>query len=305
MLEPNKDYYVKNLREYKNAISAIHDAIPNASGRQTCYRGENGCHYESKPTIFRPDARGLDHKEAELYEAGIACIQHHQNQSTSMPAEFETLAFLQHYGVKTRLLDFTRCPYIALYFACQATASSCPRENARVLIFNIEMKKSDDQIVRDIVQEAFTSFKMRSHASPNLKTVLFVDGIINSSTSTHAQQYNERCDRQQGVFLLVGLENESFSLSPKSGRGKEYEGHFKQITILGEGKKKILSELRQMGIDEASLFPELEYQLKELNSSILSQGKKQRTSKTLDQFCKTCPIRTKSCLSSIHCVELP
>jgi len=76
--------------------------------------------------IFRG---GRDRYEKKYYYEAI----------TRFPQEFEglssidRLAKMQHYGWPTRLLDFTRKPLVALYFACEDIIQKCKCNTAHVI----------------------------------------------------------------------------------------------------------------------------------------------------------------------------
>jgi hypothetical protein len=61
------------------------------------------------------------------------------------------LAFCQHHGFPTPLLDWTRSPYIACYFAFKEVKnSSHDAEYTKIFLF-------DDRIVRRLCQEVMQS----------------------------------------------------------------------------------------------------------------------------------------------------
>lgn len=83
---------------------------------------------------------------------------------------------------------------------------------------------------------------------------------------------NPRIIRQQGAFLIFGVkEKESFTIGSGESiksmakindnwiiRGKKTEGENQRIIIESESKKQILKELEMLGINEATLFPEID-----------------------------------------------
>lgn len=83
---------------------------------------------------------------------------------------------------------------------------------------------------------------------------------------------NPRIIRQQGAFLIFGVkEKESSAIGSGESiksmakindnwiiRGKKTEGENQRIIIESESKKQILKELEMLGINEATLFPEID-----------------------------------------------
>lgn len=67
------------------------------------------------------DYSQIDKQVAEEYLLSqFKNAAHHFAEASTMPANtLEWLALMQHYGAPTRLLDFTRSPYVACFFALE------------------------------------------------------------------------------------------------------------------------------------------------------------------------------------------
>lgn len=82
------------------------------------FRGVASCLHDCTPSIGRASIYRPDHERA-LLEAFIR--EAHAHLGGPMPSRWEWLALAQHHGVPTRLLDWTRNPLVACYFAVSGT----------------------------------------------------------------------------------------------------------------------------------------------------------------------------------------
>ncbi len=246
---------------------------------QVYYRGESSKNWKTLPSVMRDDQ--LFSRESFFY---------HEIQVRS-PKEFEhlthlsKLATMQHFNVPTRLLDITSNPLNALYFACegddqieqdgkvmffptmQGSMSYSDSDKALVLSslaplshyekFNIE------QEIRKSTKDAYTD----DSTSPFLNK-LFLEictekpafqrrikfGDILNPLFVQPNMTNPRIANQQGAFLLSGL---SFDRDEAEKRIKDFISPI-HIIIPANRKNFILKELNSIGINQATIYPNID-----------------------------------------------
>ena len=143
--------------------------------------------------------------------------------------DWDWLVFAQHFGLKTRLLDWTSNPLTALWFACNETFLK--NKNAFMYAFLI----TDDLILnRSKSEDPFNAGKTRVF-KPNLN--------------------NPRIIAQAGWFTA-----HKYSASTKQFVSLERNNDFKSNIIEYEVphglQKSILKKLNILGINSQTLFPD-------------------------------------------------
>jgi len=175
----------------------------------------------------------------------------------------EWLALMQHYGAPTRLLDFTRSPYVACFFALEESDDSRRRDIKRT-IWAIDATWLENSSLSRIKNLAtlcdFTSDNLRDSRfmAKNYEKV-FGNDRLSVILPIVPPRSNPRLLVQQGLFLCPGAPKKSFHQilsSYKDERDMQKSVH--KILIDGRIRHEVLSELHFMNISRASLFPGLE-----------------------------------------------
>lgn len=207
--------------------------------------------------------------------------------------EFEIIAKMQHYGLPTRLLDFTTNPLVSLYFSCSDIQQD---EKVVVALLRKNLYDGLDEY-KDWIYKAHDQNFLLSCFSENPGNLYMYLGMVYVPNSLFFKTPNyitEREKRQSSVFMLFansiydvgkntcisdeeaaylifegeeyykknyGSEKSVLKLHPTLKRlsRQQYQMNFTEIIIPAKRKKDILKQLSNIGISRNYLFPEMEY----------------------------------------------
>jgi hypothetical protein len=163
--------------------------------------------------------------------------------------ELQWVQLARHYGLPTRLLDWTRNAAIALYFACVEAPASRNRDGSVFVINPKDLNREADE--RFAVPRIFDA-----HADADrIKRYLTLSGSRSSrglkTIAVNPVWNSERILLQQGAFTLHG--SKEFTLT------SDQVPSLVCLRVPASNKKRLLHELERAGINEMSIFPEPEH----------------------------------------------
>lgn len=283
-----------------NPITSLSDFIAVILGRNveptrlSTFRGHANEIYTLSPSIFRrPITRESEHL---LLRELVAA---HPEDFVADASALEMLVRMQHYSLPTRLLDVSMNPLVALYFACESVkkrvASIDPRyktqtveADGEVIVLTVDRRRiryfdSDKvscianlaRLRHDLKEKIDTSLPQHDfNADLPIKRLLhfvrqekasFEPEIIPTDLDdivlVKPKQSNKRILAQAGGFFAFGLVQELLV-------GNRAEIAIERMTIEGNKKESILKDLDKLGINEKTLFPEIDRAARYLTASL-------------------------------------
>lgn len=253
------------------------------------FRGESKCGWELRPSVVRD---GLAQYESEMLTELI----------TRQPAAFDGITYAlaqwglaQHYRLRTRFLDITRNPLVALFHACEGH----PGEPGRLHIFAVPpplVKSFNSDTVSIIAnfaklpkgeQDTLLGRFERSNEEGHINAIghllqliriekPYFEERINLEDLYRAfviepQQSHDRIRAQSGAFLASAFHQqfERDEVLRHNDRIAVY-AHY-MLTIPSESKSSIIDELQLLNITRETLFPGLDESASEITERYRSR----------------------------------
>lgn len=166
------------------------------------------------------------------------------------------LSLMQHYGVPTRLLDFTESPYVALYFALE---SYNPQQKIPLALYALDYAAILEKSI-EYIKSKDNEFKENTKTIHEKQDEVFSSVVdrfrYDIAWVTEPKILNVRIDRQVGSFLLSGNSDlrieETLNLKLYSGAA------LNKYIIHPDLYIGVFSLLRKMNITSKNLYGDLD-----------------------------------------------
>lgn len=250
--------------------------------KKLLFRGVENYKYDLLPSIYRNDihivkteGRKQKIKNNKYLEYGKEkdILYNFKNEAASfIPNIWEGnilrwLEYAQHYGLPTRLLDWTSNPLVALFFACNNG-----NEDGTVYILHVKnyntfrnnenndnnIHEPGDETINSIVEKSITEKEL--YQFPLIYIPPYFDIRMSAQTSYFMvwgeikKSLDEILENKTVTSNLVS----DFENGEKAFTEIEQESILFKIQISKYCKQKIIRQLDMVGINEKTLFPGLD-----------------------------------------------
>ena len=202
------------------------------SGDRILYRGQSDASWRITASFDRFASGNLVKRQRDYEEFFLKFKKRYLMRYADGLSEEQLGALAQHYGLRTRFIDWTEKPYIALFFACSPAS-----EKKECAIYRLNLSSMERNI-------SSTDFSL-----------IGADANINA-----------RLNMQRGYLLRNTSNYDSFE-GYLNSRSDIPEGILTKFVISKSIRKTLAQNLELMGIGYSSLFDGLEYLALEINQS--------------------------------------
>lgn len=219
-----------------STFNAFHKIVESHAGTNFLFRGHSDFEWELIPKIGRPGFKGTIPKIMSEENLLSSWMRYSSQLLSKNPIDkWDQLSLAQHHGLATRLLDWTKNPLIALFFA---TFGEAKNKDGAVIIMDFQNLS--------LITDDINPFSIRSSG------IYFPKGLT------------ARVISQRGVFSISHN-----PVVPLDMLITEFT--FTKIRIKSAAKQKLLTVLEQYNVNEFSIYQDLDNLSNYLNRYILNK----------------------------------
>ncbi|MBL3611052.1 FRG domain-containing protein [Rhodovulum sulfidophilum] len=228
-----------------SSIGELIEAIRTEKGREEgtiWFRGQSDSSWKLLPGLLRQKNRMSETSLLARFKQSAALLA-----LTKPGNSFDWVFLMQHYGMPTRLLDWSENPLVAMYFA---VTGGDPDTDAAVWMLRPNKLNTNAHISDKDEPDYIPSFDDEEVQGYSTERVRIDKRMQLFPIATIATRNNARIQAQLGTFTIH--HNEPVPIE-EVGSGDQCV----RLIIPSAAKQKIREELSLLGINQLSLFPEI------------------------------------------------